>query len=167
MIYNENHHKMGHEKLNTLIKIANVFNEHDILWNLGSSCMLYLKNVVDHFDDIDLMIAEKDMDKAMLLMDGLGEKKEKKENNIYATKTFVHYRVDDVDVDLMAGFVIVFQEENYYFPLITNEGLEQIHLGGALIYLESIDTWLHYYTLMNRTDKVDIIEKYINERRIG
>lgn len=44
------------KKLELLKEIASTFNQENITWNLGASCMLYLRGIVDTFDDLDIMV---------------------------------------------------------------------------------------------------------------
>jgi len=79
---------MMKNKIEVLLKIANLFNENAITWNVGASCMLYLRDVVEDFNDIDLMIHIDDVEKdnpnivQKFIMFGFVEQKVKKVLNI-------------------------------------------------------------------------------------
>ena len=69
--------------------------------------LLCFKGITTEFHDIDLMIAEKDVDCVRKILSEMGELHPSKPNPGYKTITFVEYTVDAVDVDVMAGFSIV------------------------------------------------------------
>ena len=45
-------------KLQVLARIARLLNEEEILWAVGGSALLYLKEIVSDFHDLDLIIDE-------------------------------------------------------------------------------------------------------------
>lgn len=50
--------KTKEEKLQVLVQLAELFNEHEIQWAVGGSLLLYFKGLVSDFHDLDLMIDE-------------------------------------------------------------------------------------------------------------
>ncbi len=146
-------------KLAVLSKIATVFNENNVLWAVGASTLLYIKGIVDNFNDIDLMIDEKDVDKVTRLLLKLGELKENETSKLYKSKAFLEFCVDNVDVDVIAGFIIVNENTEHYFPLKSSDIQEIVKVNNANIHLHSVDEWEKYYLLMKRYDKVNIIGK--------
>ena len=101
------------QKLTVLSKIARVFNENQILWAVGGSMLLYFKGKTDIFHDIDLMVGEKDIDAAKALLLTIGDLLPEKPNPQYKTRHFLEFSVDGVDVDVMAGFIIVRDGKGY------------------------------------------------------
>ncbi|MFA6649519.1 MAG: hypothetical protein WCS48_05495, partial [Candidatus Izemoplasmatales bacterium] len=90
-------------KIKALITIAKQFNKAKITWNLGASCMLYLRTIVNDFHDIDIMISEKDVEKVKEIMSKYSIVGQIKSHPHYKTKAFLEYNVDGVDIDIMAG----------------------------------------------------------------
>lgn len=66
--------------------------------------------------------------------------------------------IDGVEVDMMAGFVIVRDGVDYDCSLLPEQVAEYIQLKGETIPLQSLDDWRRYYELMGRTEKVKLIE---------
>lgn len=148
---------MNHnEKLEVLTKVASIFNEHHIFWRLGASCMLYLRGYVDHFDDIDVMIGLDDVTNVKELLKSYPWK-ERTSNEKYQTKAFLEYVIDGVEFDIMAGFAIVNEGKIHDCSLSIHDPYDILWLDDIEIYLSKVDTWLRYYQLMNREDKVKII----------
>lgn len=50
------------EKISLLKRIAHRLNEAQVEWCLGASMMLYFKEIVSEFHDIDLMISVDDVE---------------------------------------------------------------------------------------------------------
>ena len=97
------------EKLELLKGIAHRFNEAQIEWALGASLMLFLKGIVSEFHDIDLMVSVQDAERAKAILSEMGElcPPNPKPNPMYQTKTFLEFRIDSIEVDVMAGFAVV------------------------------------------------------------
>lgn len=151
------------EKISVLTKIANLFNDNGITWNLGASCMLYLRGIVETFNDVDLMIHIDDVEKVKNLF-AKYKMQERIPNEKYQTEHFLEYEIDGVDIDVMAGFKIVHNNNVHCFPLSKEHNSDKIIINNSIIYLESVDKWLIYYKLMCRKDKVDIINKSLKNK---
>lgn len=147
-------------KLKVLEKIAKEFNEKKIDWAVGASLLLYFKGISDVFNDIDIMVSEKDVDKVKKILLPLGEGKERIPNEEYKTKWFLEYSIDGVEFDIMAGFIIVFEGKDYYFPIEETNTADFTFLNGTKIPLQSVSEWRNYYYLMERTKKVKMIDEY-------
>ena len=48
-------------KLKVLTKIGTQLNEAGITWAIGASLLLYFQGITDEFNDIDIMVMEKDV----------------------------------------------------------------------------------------------------------
>lgn len=146
-------------KLKVLKTIADNFNETGIHYAIGASVLLYFKGIVDEFHDLDIMIDLKDTDKVKKIMDDLGTLQYTPTNNNFKTKVFLQYVIDDVDIDVIGGFIIVKDGVDYNCYL-QKEIDDYVDLDGTKIPLDTIDNWYKYYSLMNRDNKVKMIEDY-------
>ena len=149
------------EKLELLRRIAHRFNEAQIEWALGASLMLFLKGFVSEFHDIDLMVSVQDAERAKAILSEMGElcPPNPKPNPMYQTKTFLEFRIDSIEVDVMAGFAIVKDGTVYDCALRKEQIVEKMLLGTEVIPLQSPLLWCEYYRLMGRAEKADMIEK--------
>lgn len=150
-------------KLEVLKRIAGALNKENVTWAVGASLLLYFKGVVNEFHDLDLMVTLEDVDKVKAVLGELGEKQEQEPNSQYKTKCFLEYVIDEVDVDVMAGFVIVKEGVEYPIPFDKRSIVEIIQFEEAHIPLQSVEAWKSYYALMNRQSKVELIEGWLNE----
>ncbi len=147
------------QKLIVLEKIAFLLNKNNIKFALGASGLLYFKGIVREFNDIDIMILEEDADAIKELFLKIGKLYDKGDNTGYKTKAFMEFLIDEVEVDVIAGFTITKQDMDYYLPLNINK-IETIPFSSTTISLDNIEDWLYYYKLMDRKDKVKLIEDF-------
>ena len=150
-------------KIATFLKVAKILNENNITWAVGASLLLYFKGITDKFNDIDLMVAEKDIEKTKTIFLSLGKEYPKNPNLQYKSKCFLEFNVDGIDFDIISGFVIVNNNCDHYFPLEKNSIAEYFCLENTSIPLQSVNDWLTYYSLMNRKEKVEMIKNYLNK----
>ncbi|MDO7977814.1 hypothetical protein [Oceanotoga teriensis] len=149
------------KKLKILSKIGKELNNAHITWAIGASLLLYLKGFLDDFQDIDIIIAEKDISKTKKILLKLGKLEPENPNIKYKTKKFLEFKVDCLDIDIIAGFTIVNNNQNFYFPLKQEDIKDYIEINGINIPLQSVNEWRNYYSLMGRTEKVKIIDDNI------
>ena len=149
-------------KLSVLKKVGNIFNQNKITWAVGASLLLYFKGICDNFNDIDIVIAESDVEKVKWLLADVGALQPQNPHVKYKTKTFLEYKIDHVDLDIMAGFIIVANDKENYFPLQKKDIKDSIELDGIWIPLQAVEEWKGYYLLMDRVDKVELIERKYN-----
>lgn len=146
-------------KLSVLASIAERFNRAGITWAVGASLLLYFKKRTDTFHDIDLMIAEADVEKTKEILSEMGVLQPPNPSAQYQTRTFLEYVIDQTDVDVMAGFVIVKDGKSYDCALHKEEIVDEIEVFGQKIPLQSLELWGRYYRLMGREEKACICEK--------
>ena len=146
------------KKLEVLSKVARELNDNNITWAIGASLLLYIKGISSEFHDIDIMVAESDVQALKNILLSLGELQPKNPNIQYKTKQFLEFKVEGVDIDVMAGFVIVNKGRSFYFPLDKDNIMDYTEINGVKIPLQSIKEWRNYYELMGRTEKVKIID---------
>lgn len=146
------------KKLKVLSKIAKELNDNNITWAIGASLLLYIKGISSEFHDIDIMVAESDVQELKNILLPLGELQPKNPNIQYKTKQFLEFKVEDVDIDVMAGFVIVNNGNSFYFPLDKNDIMDYTEINGVKIPLQSLMEWRNYYELMGRNEKVKMID---------
>ena len=146
------------KKLMVLSKIAKKLNENNITWAIGASMLLYFKDITNKFNDIDIVVAEDDVESLNEIVLTFGDILPPNPNLKYRTRHFLEFKVDGVDIDVMAGFIIVKKNQEYYFPLQHGDINDYTEINGVKIPLQSISEWRKYYELMGRTEKVEMID---------
>ncbi|HPW53071.1 MAG TPA: hypothetical protein PLI19_02885 [Erysipelotrichaceae bacterium] len=152
--------KTTEEKIQVLSEIAKRLNEEKILWAAGASVMLYLRNLVSEFNDLDLMVGEDDALRVREILLKMGTLKESAAGS-YATEHFYEFTIDGVDVDIMGGFRIVKDGTVYDCHLKSEDIKDSILVNGVIIPLDSLRNWLHYYKLMGRSQRVKVIRRHL------
>ena len=147
------------KKLKVLSDIAHELNKRQIIWAVGASLLLYFKGKVDDFHDIDLMVHEDDVEKLRETLLPMGELAPPNPNEKYKTRHFLEFTIDGIEVDVMAGFVIVQGGIDYDCSLKPEQIAEYIQVNDEAIPLQSLKDWRRYYELMGRTEKVGMIDK--------
>lgn len=153
------------DKIVILKKIADQFNEENIIWAIGGSTMLYFYEIVDQFDDLDIMVNQADYDKARKILEEIGNQKIIPQSFRFKTKLFSKFVVQGVIVDLMGGLRIRRNKEWHEFSFNEEIINKTINVGNSNIPLGRLEAWLHYYEMMERYAKVKMIEDYLQGKR--
>ena len=148
-------------KLRVLTRIADALDGRGVTWAVGASAMLYLRGLTDSFHDIDLMTAEEDADAAAETLSAMGERLVSEPSTQYRSRRFDQFRVEGVDIDLIAGFTVLDGDTPHCFPLNRVDALDHAALDGQAIPLQSLETWRACYALMGRPDRVRLIDNYL------
>lgn len=145
-------------KLTVLSYIAKELNHKNVTWAIGASMLLYFKGITSEFHDIDIMVAEEDVEILKDVLSSFGNIQPPNANVQYKTKYFFEFNVDGVDIDVMAGFIIINEGKEYYFPLKKESINDYTEVNGIKIPLQSLEEWRNYYKLMGRDEKVKMID---------
>ena len=146
------------KKLDVLCAIGKLFNRENITWAIGASLLLYFEGITDVFNDVDIMVHEKDVAKARDILCSLGKLCPPNLKSQYTTKHFFEFVVDEVDVDMMAGFGIIYDGKEYDCSLTKEQIVKYKVLNDVTIPLQSVSLWREYYRLMGREHKVKMID---------
>lgn len=147
-------------KLEVLRKIAKELNEENVTWAVGASVLLFFKGIVNEFHDIYIMFDEADAQKVKNILNKLGKHIPSLPNEMFKTKYFYEYIIDNVEIDAMGGFMVVKDGKDYDCSLIKKDITECINYEGVDIPLYSLERWKYFYYLINRTSKVKIIDDF-------
>lgn len=121
-------------------------------------CCYIFNNIINDFEDIDILVDEDDVDKLKHIFLEFGIIRNPNQNVKYKTKCFLEFNVAGVEFDVMAGFTIVNNGVDYYFPLKQEDIVSYKELNGAKIPLHSVKEWGKYYQLMECFQKVEMIK---------
>ena len=143
-----------------LVRVARRLNEEDITWALGASMLLYYKGLVPRANDIDIVIALEHVELADKVLHKLGRKQASNQHEDYATRYFAEFFIDDVDLDVMAGFRIITGDNVVEY--VPDPGtFETMTLEGTSIYMCPLEDWYALYLLMpHRQERVAALKEY-------
>ena len=143
-------------KLTVLCRIAEQFNRSNISWAVGASGMLCLNGIADTFHDLDLMVDEAHIEEAKAILDTMGTLQPRIPNPNFKTKHFLEYVIDDVEADVIAGFIITKEGIDHHLPFDASHIERIVTVNGQQIPLQSRSDWQHYYTLLDRPHKAQM-----------
>lgn len=150
-----------------LITIAEALNTSNIHWGVGASVLLSLYSLTKVPNDIDIIVAKKDLEKADYILSQRGSKTIREKTTIYKTDFFYEYLIDGVEIDLMSGFKI--KTTNGVFEYLFDEQStpSSILIEGTKIPLMTLEDWFVLYQLIpNKENKVTLIQSYFKTNKI-
>ncbi|WP_315120612.1 hypothetical protein [uncultured Clostridium sp.] len=151
----------------TLRYIGEKLNHEGVKWAVGASILLNHYGLVDNPNDIDILIDLEDKEKVDNIFKDLGVGEEKGKTTTYLTRYFGEYKVNNVYVDIMGGFIINHENGQYEYIFDENSITSSMDLNGINIPLTSLEDWYVAYQLIpNRDYKVEIIENHLLKQGI-
>ena len=150
--------------LHVLALAAHELNEQKITWAVGASMLLYFHGITNTFHDIDLMTTLQDAEKVKNILLKLGAVQENSAaNRMYKTECFYEFDLHGVEIDVIAGMIIVCsgREEDCSLQKDKIEGCAS--LENERIPLYSVQEWRRFYALMGREKKVEMIDQKIGK----
>lgn len=152
---------------NVLSQIGKAFNENNVLWGVGASVLLHQHGLVEQPNDIDLLVAEKDIKKADELLSALGSKKAYENTGDYATEYFLEYHIQGVDIDVMCNLGIVHDEGVFHYVFDDQSIDQHVLINGVKIPFCTMEDWYVIYQLLrNRMSKVQMVEAFLKENGV-
>jgi len=150
-----------------LSQIGKKLNENQILWAVGASILLVQHGLVDAPNDIDIFVSLQDIDKADLILQSMGQKKAREKTDDYKTQYFYEYRIQSVDVDVMAGLAIRHDSGVFEYIFDQQSITQTFVINDVEIPFTSLEDWYVLYQLIpGREGKVKLIEDYLAARGI-
>ncbi|MBM7660837.1 hypothetical protein JOC85_001609 [Bacillus mesophilus] len=147
--------------LKTLSQIGEKLSDKGITWGVGGSLLLNFYNIIDQPNDIDILVDEEDAAELNKIMLSLGHPKEAVTSYPFCTVNFSKYRLNDIDLDVMAGFSIQHAEGIYKITLKGKSIVGYKRIKGVSIPLCSLEDWyILYWLIPDKQEKALHIEKY-------
>ena len=115
------------------------FQKQNINFAFGCSANLFFRGIVDDFNDFDIIFDIKYTDEIKKIMSKIGGKLLGTGGNGFCeSDMYLHYIVDSVHIDFIAGFRINTFDKSYYYDLSSSqvENLDCEYLDVPLIPLE-------------------------------
>lgn len=152
----------------SLLKIARVLNEAEVIWGVGASLMLHSLGLVEEVNDIDIMVDIKDKEKAVEALEKIANHIPTLQKDEYETRYFGTFEVDGTDLDVMSGFRIKHSDGVYEFPMDGQSVVKIDVIDGHRIPYTSLEEWLVAYMIMiKRESKVKMITDYFDKEGVA
>lgn len=147
-----------------MIRIAQRFNESNIVWGLGGSALLDVFGLSVKVNDLDIMIEAKDFNKAIDILNQIGEEKHKASNPNFRTTYFKTYQIENCTVDVMSGICVKHHETWFDFIFTAQHIVSKANIDAIEIPLMGFEDWYRIYQALDRKDKLELIDRYRKEK---
>ncbi|MEH7383253.1 hypothetical protein V7138_22515 [Bacillus sp. JJ1533] len=149
--------------IQTLREIVAEVGQRKMVWGVGGSLLLSFHGLVQHPNDIDLLVKEEDALELNEILAGLGSALEAKSRRPFKTRYFAKYNVGTLSIDSMGGFGIEHNEGIYQLPFDENSIVGNVD-GIPLSSLE--DWYIPYMLIPNKEYKATLIEEHFKENGV-
>lgn len=148
--------------------LAKVLNSHGTFWGIGGSYLLKAYGIVEEVQDLDIIVAEEDLIKALASLDSIAKRQFIPMKKEYKTRHFFVYSYKGLSIDVMSGFRIEHSQGVYEFMFDETSIVKKKDKDGVILPFTSLEDWLIAYKLMRgRQAKVEMIEKYLKSEGIS
>lgn len=156
------------KELRTLSLIGKELNDKNIIWGVGASILLNQFKLVDTANDIDIVVDIKDVEKLDEILQKLGNKKYREKSRTYSTKFFYEYKINNIDIDVMAGLAINHEAGTYRYQFDSLSVCKYVIIDGINIpFMSLVDWYIIYQLIPGRELKVKKIEQYLVQNGIS
>ncbi len=145
---------------NIVLDLLSQLNDSKIRYAIGGSMMLKLRLFDVVPKDIDIMVNESDFQHVVDLFQSVAEQVSKPSLIPFKTKYFTTLLLEDISIDIMAGFAYEHSEGIYYAIFDSKSVTDWEKIEGVKLPLMSLEEWYVMYLVMNRKNKAEIIDDY-------
>ena len=141
--------------------LSPLFASSHVRWGIGGSVLLTHHGLVEHPNDLDLLLHPDDFVVVEQMLQQLGERQPPQDKGIFLTRRFEEYTIGQVELDLIADFKIQHTAGIFSFVFDETAVTEQVSLGGQRFPFMHLEDWYVFYLLMpGRESKVRLLEDY-------
>lgn len=154
-----------------LHRIVEKFDNSGLQWCVGCSFSLFLRGIVDDFHDFDILVANKDIEKAKNIMREItkAEPIATGGNGFCNSDDYSHWQFNNCDIDLIAGFRVETFGSSLYVPVRPNIfEIMDIEFLPCKIPVINVEPLYLLYAMMEgwqpkRKYKRELIEEYFSK----
>lgn len=153
--------------LKTLNLITNNLNDKGITWGIGGSLMLHCYDLIENYNDIDIIVSEQNIDIAISILDKLGSRTTIEPSKIFASKYFYKYKINNICIDVIAGFTINHSNGSFKMTFDKNS-IHSFNFRNIILPICTLEDWYIIYQLIpNKQEKVAILKNYFMNNGIS
>ncbi|WP_055668196.1 hypothetical protein [Desnuesiella massiliensis] len=144
-----------------LLKIAKLLNQENILWGVGDSMLLWCYELVEEYNKISIIIAEKDIRKVNMLLSDLGIRTQKEKICFYDSAFFQQYQTEGIIIDVISGPIIYSHGKVYRYSFDEKSIPHYTRICGENIPLTTLEEWYILYSMMPQGEsRAKLIENF-------
>jgi len=150
-----------------LSQLAEKLNALGVVWAAGASSVLYEHGLTGSVNDLDILVRLEDAAKLDAYLEPYASKPPETDHPKYKTAFFREYKVDGIEIDLIAGFAIAHDQGVYRYQF-DHDAIDRVAiLNGVGVPMAALEDWYVLYMLMDRKeDKVERIESHFGANGI-
>jgi hypothetical protein len=142
-----------------LLEVAQELNHLSIIYGVGASTMLKIREIDIHVHDIDIMVKEDQFILAYKCLMSFCDELIVEPSSLFNTRYFKRFNFKGIDIDLMSGIGIV--HESGIFKYNFDMAEKCIELENILVPICFMEDWFVFYHLMlNRVNTINLIKSY-------
>jgi len=150
-----------------LSQLAAQLNQLGVVWAAGASSVLYEHGLTASVNDLDILVQLEDAAKLDAYLEPFASKPPELDHPKYKTAFFREYKVNGVEIDLIAGFAIAHDQGVYHYQF-DHDAIDRVAiLNGVGVPIAALEDWYVLYMLMDRKEnKVALIESHFGANGI-
>jgi hypothetical protein len=139
--------------------VHQTFQDAGLFYAIGGSAMLCLRGIATDARDLDLFVRFDDAAQAAVILCSISEQIKLPFKAEYRTAHFSHYRMGDVEIDLMADFAVATDWGVVAYPssVLT---VEEIPFDSIVVPCMPAEDWLFLYEVLGRSQRVLQLESH-------
>lgn len=158
---------MNAHKKDVLATVAEALTERGVSFGVGGSTLLSFHHVVDVVNDLDLILSESHVETVQHCLKALGKEMPVTHKEPFRTRFFSSYCIENVQIDVMAGFAIAHENGLYEFSFDRSSIANKKGVSQKKIPFMYLEDWYVFYLLMpNRKGKIRQLENYFRNKGV-
>lgn len=146
-----------------LLKIAKRLNQENILWGVGDSMLLWCYELLEEYNKISIIIAEKDIGKVDTLLSDLATRTQEEKTCFYDSVFFRQYQIEGITIEVISGLIICNHERIYRYSFDEKSLPHYTRIGEEKIPLTTLEEWYVLYSIMPQGEsRAKLIENYFD-----
>lgn len=115
---------MKHKK-EILLRLVKAMKEENVTWALSCSSSYFFRGILDEFDDYDIVVEKRSVEKFTKVFEKIGGKieigKKNGKESFFSSKFFAYGTIEGVEFDIMRGFTVTTYSMEYCYELKAQE----------------------------------------------
>ena len=128
--------------------------------------MLMLHGIAKHANDLDLLVALPDAEKAHAVLQTIAPGERGTTKPPYHTAHFYKHQRAGLSIDLMSGYRIEHEKGIYEQPFDAASVRDSAAIDGVTVPLSPLEDWYVSYQLIRRTEKVEMLEAHFRQHGV-
>jgi hypothetical protein len=150
-----------------LLLVCSNFNQQNIKYAVAFSYVLRHYGIVEKVNDIDIIVASEDIDKAKQILDKIGKSSSELKLNEQFSSYFIQYQVNKTKFEIISNLKINFGRGNYQMIFDDKSIQKKLNIEGVTVPLLSLeDLYVIYMLIKGKEEIANKIEIYLKQKGV-